>query len=114
LGTTITKDSFAWAVIEEYHSDDLPDSNSKFFGVKGIELHHQDKNMVFSALFLHLTFQDWRASLQKMNAAIACHNDQEAENNVNLFSESEFLTGFALMIGVSCYSDQGKLLWLVY
>ncbi len=69
--------------------------------------------MVFSALFLHLTFQDWRASLQKMNAAIACHNDQEADNNVNLFSESEFLTDFALMIGALCYSDQGKLLWLV-
>jgi hypothetical protein len=33
LGTTVTKDSIAWTVIEEYHSDELPDSNSKFVEV---------------------------------------------------------------------------------
>jgi ribosome-binding protein aMBF1 (putative translation factor) len=29
LGITITKDPFAWTVIDEYHSDDLFDSSSK-------------------------------------------------------------------------------------
>jgi hypothetical protein len=53
-------------------------------------------------------FVDWKTSLQKMNPAILAHNDEESEDKINLFSESKFLTGFALMIGASCYSDQGK------
>lgn len=113
LGKTVTKDSFVWTVIEEHHSDDLPDNNAQFLGVKGIELHRLDRNIIFSTLFLHLMFRDWRASLQKMNAAISYHNEEESENNINLFTESEFVIGFALMIGASCYSDQGKLLWLI-
>jgi hypothetical protein len=48
-----------------------------------------------------------------MNTAISIHNEEESENSINLFTESEFLTGFALMIGASCYSDQGKLLRLI-
>jgi hypothetical protein len=52
----VTKDSFVWTVIEEHHSDDLPDSNAQFLGVKGIELHHLDRNSIFSTLFLHLMF----------------------------------------------------------
>ncbi len=89
------------------------DNNAQFLGVKGIELHRLDRNIIFSTLFLHLMFRDWRASLQKMNAAISYHNEEESENNINLFTESEFVIGFALMIGASCYSDQGKLLWLI-
>jgi hypothetical protein len=44
---------------------------------------------------------------------ISFHNEEESENNINLFTESEFLIGFTLMIGASCYNDKGKLLWLI-
>jgi hypothetical protein len=67
-----------------------------------------------SALFfLHLIFCDKRAGLQKMNAAISFHNKEESENNIISLQSQNFLTGFALLIDESSYSNQGKLLWLI-
>ncbi len=59
-------------------------------------------------------FQDWRAKLNLMNAAISAHNiavDCSGSKKVNLFLDHEFITGFALMIGAGVYSDQGCNLW---
>jgi hypothetical protein len=47
----VIKDSVFWKVIKEHHSDDLPDTNAQFLGVKGIELDCMVKNNIFSTLF---------------------------------------------------------------
>jgi hypothetical protein len=112
LGQTVQKDSFTWTVIEEHHSDDLPEE--RFIGVSGIELHRLEPKTKFASLLLHLMFKDWRQSLKKMNDKISNHNNNtnNKENKVALFHESKFISGLALMIGASCYSDQGAF-WLV-
>jgi len=55
-------------------------------------------------------FRDWQASLNKMNAMISLHNEEarRGQQLVPLFEKHEFITGLALMIGASCYSDQGE------
>jgi hypothetical protein len=66
LGETTKQGKFTWQVISKHHADDLPEE--RFIGVKGIELHRADPAQIFSDLFLHITFRDWRYSLKKMNA----------------------------------------------
>jgi len=50
-----------------------------------------------------------------MNMKISTYNnnsDESSKNNNNkvaLFKDHEFITGSALMIGATLYSDQGKL-----
>jgi hypothetical protein len=51
-------------------------------------------------------FRDWRHSL-KMNAKITSHIENNNKAMVPHFQDFEFITGLAIMIGTTCYSDQG-------
>lgn len=105
LGEKTTQGKFTWTVIPEHHVDDLPEE--RFIGVKGIELHRADPSQIYSDLFLHIMFRDWRHSLKKMNAKITDHNEKNSKALVPLFQDHEFITGLALMIGAACFSEQG-------
>jgi len=113
LGQTVVKETFEWTVIAEHHSTDLP--QNRFLGIQGLDLHRLEKKTIFAAMLLHLMFQDWKESLHKMNMKISTYNnnsDESSKNNNNkvaLFKDHEFITGLALMIGATLYSDQGKL-----
>lgn len=108
LGTTVQKDTFTWTVVAEHHCEDTTDRN--LIGVTGIELQNFAREDVFANLFLHTMFQDWQASLNKMNVNISLHNEEgkKGQQLIPLFEKHEFITGLALMIGASCYSDQGE------
>jgi hypothetical protein len=105
LGEKTTQGKFMWTVIAEHHADDLPEE--RFIGVKGIELHRADPAQIYSDLFLHIMFRDWRHSLKKMNAKITEHNETNNKALVPLFQDHEFITGLSLMIGAACFSEQG-------
>ena len=108
LGTTVQNESFTWTVVAEHHCDDAADRN--LIGITGIELQNIPREEVMAQLFLHMMFRDWQASLNKMNAMISLHNEEarRGQQLVPLFEKHEFITGLALMIGASCYSDQGE------
>mmetsp|Transcript_10823 Transcript_10823/g.15631 ORF Transcript_10823/g.15631 Transcript_10823/m.15631 type:complete len:342 (+) Transcript_10823:234-1259(+) len=115
LGKTVVKETFEWTVVAEHHSTELP--QNRFLGIQGLELHRLDKKSIFAAMFLHLMFQDWKESLHKMNVKISANNNNNLDesgktnNKVSLFKDHEFITGLALMIGATLYSDQGSGLW---
>ena len=109
LGKTVVKDEWQWTVIPEHHVQDQKDPAA--LGVSGIELHRLERPTVFASLFLHLAFRDWNESLNKMNSKISQFNEGvPASQRVVLFSDHEFITGLALLIGASCYAEQGKFL----
>ena len=113
LGTTVQKESFTWTVVAEHHCDDAADRN--LIGITGIELQNIPREEVMAQLFLHMMFRDWQASLNKMNAMISLHNEEarQGQQLVPLFEKHEFITGLALMIGASCYSDQGEIYFYI-
>jgi hypothetical protein len=112
LGQTVRKDEWDWAVIPEHHVDDHADP--KHMGVNGIDLSQHEPQVRFAALFLHLSFRDWKESLQKLNCKLSQLNEEATANQrVALFQHHEFITALALMVAAACYSEQGKFLWLI-
>ena len=109
LGETVRKDDWDWVVIQEHHANDHADP--KHMGVTGIDLSQHEPQVRFAALFLHLTFRDWKESLKKLNCKLSQSNeDSPASQRVALFQQHEFIVGLALMIAAACFSEQGKFL----
>ena len=71
-------------------------------GVTDIDLSQQEPQVHFAALFLHLTFHDWKESLKKFNCKLSQSNEESpASQRVALFQQHEFIVGLALMIAAA-------------
>ena len=67
---------------------------------------------IFAELFLMLSYKDWTKKLDKMNRYVKEENEKYPKKPIKLFTQSEFLTGHAIIIGVSCYSQSGAAYFL--
>jgi len=66
---------------------------------------------IFAELFLMLSYKDWTKKLDKMNRYVKEENEKHPKKPIKLFTQSEFLTGHAIIIGASCYSQSGAALF---
>ena len=104
--------SMKWVVIDSWEGG--PPNNNKSpspVGLKSFKVHEHEKDVVLAKLFLHLTFADWRVIFEKLNDAVAVHNNNNSKKKVRLFTEVEFLTGLGLLIGAAEFGCRGVNLW---
>ena len=117
VGTQVTlkkgRDQITWTVVSEHvPDDDALEPERQNIGLRGIELHRLPQTMLFAHMFLYLAFEDWRAKVVKMNAAIdKVDVEQEDKRKARHFTEAEFVTGIAIMISTAGCADRGAVLW---
>jgi hypothetical protein len=102
--------SIAWTVIEDWDPEEPVLEIDTAFGLKSFDSRQYKQSEVLAHLFLHLSFADWRVTLDKMNQAINEANNNNNKKRVRVFSAEEFLTALGLMIGASEYGGRGSQL----
>ena len=55
-------------------------------------------------------YKDWPSKVEKMNRFIKEHNNKNPKR-IKTFTQSEFLTAHAIIIGASCYCQMGPVLF---
>jgi hypothetical protein len=93
-----------WKVISTYDAPEenlINDSHLKC-GLRDFNTMDYKKSEVLVAMFLQLSFLDWKEKVQKMNEAV-----EKASCKCKKFTDEEFLTGLALTIGASEFSQKG-------
>jgi len=103
--------SIAWTVIEDWDPEEPVLEIDTAFGLKSFDSRQYKQSEVLAHLFLHLSFADWRVTLDKMNQAINEANNNNNKKRVRVFSAEEFLTALGLMIGAAEYGGRGSQLW---
>jgi len=103
--------SMAWTVIEDWDPEEPVLESDTAFGLKSFDCTQYTQRDVLAHLFLHLSFADWRVTLDKMNQAINEANNNNNKKRVRVFSAEEFLTALGLMIGAAEYGGRGSQLW---
>lgn len=81
-----------WVVVEESHPP--MELTEKAKGFVGFDLEEFDRQDIFAQLFLNLTFEDWRAKVRKLNAAVAESNVDKQSRHVTRPSSSSPTTHF--------------------
>ena len=71
----------------------------------------QKKSIIFAELFLTLMYKNWEDKLQKMNRYVEEYNNQNGNKTIKVFDKTEFLIGYALIIGAACYYQSGNILF---
>jgi hypothetical protein len=75
----------------------------------------EDSNVPLVDLFLYLLFKDgqWRRWLRIMNDKVETKNNNKSteERPIPNFTQEEFITGHALLIGSEDCADRGRSLW---
>ena len=103
--------SMAWTVIEDWDPEEPVLESDTAFGLNSFDCTQYTQRDVLAHLFLHLSFADWRVTLDKMNQAINEANNNNNKKRVRVFSAEEFLTALGLMIGAAEYGGRGSQLW---
>jgi hypothetical protein len=75
----------------------------------------EDSDIPLTDLFLYLLFKDgqWRRWLRIMNDKVETKNNNKSteERPIPNFTQEEFITGHALLIGSADCADRGRSLW---
>ena len=106
-----------WKVVEK-HEVYCPVTPSTHLGLRAEEMEaiiesNDSNDCIAAEIFLRLMFGDKLDNkVTIMNCAV---NDFNAQSNrtrpIKLFTKSEFLKGFTLLIGAACYAANGEALW---
>jgi hypothetical protein len=76
--------------------DVIPErSAGKNYGLRGFDIGSHKKSEIFASIFSSLSFLDWRSKVEKINEAVLA-----SKAKTWLFSETEFLTGLGILIGL--------------
>ena len=100
---------------EHGHDDNESRGSCSFQSCTSSNMHGKTSSLkestMFAELFLQLSYKDWKNKLDKMNRYVEDDNIKHPNKAIKLFTKSEFLTGHAIIIGASCYSQSGKALF---
>jgi hypothetical protein len=98
--------NMTWRVIPSYEPSDnslLRDVKSKEdFGIRDFSSNNYKRSEVIADIFLKLMFVDWKSKVEKLNQAV-----ENERCKCKKFTAEEFLTGLALIIGSSEFSQKG-------
>ena len=125
------KVEMTWQVVHDYYSlHEVPHRRKEFLGIRDLALKEsiKDDPLCVARLFLHLCFKDaeWLRYLDILNRKVMQHNEEtnrscakshlieprKKKDRVPLFSKTEFIVGFAIIIGASNCSERGENLWV--
>ena len=108
--TSKSMGSVTWKVVESVEPDDvIPELDEKVaYGLKGFDVSNYRKSEVLSSIFLRLLFKNWKEKVEKMNKAV-----EAAKAKCKPFTEAEFLTGIAILIGAAEFAQRGSDLFSV-
>ena len=102
--TSRSMGSISWKVVASVDPVDLiPEKDSSVnYGLQSFDVGHYKKSEVFSSIFLKLIFKDWKSTVVKMNKAVLASKAKTRQ-----FSNSEFLSGLAILIGAAEFAQRG-------
>jgi hypothetical protein len=104
--------SMTWKVIEPIEPEDgkeIPELHDKFqYGLKDFSCSSFKKSKVVCSVFLQLLFKDWRQKVTKLNEAV-----EASKAKCKPFTEKEFLSGLATIIGAAEFARRGSDLFSV-
>lgn len=96
--------SMKWKVISSYDppEENVPNDAHLNCGLIDFDTLEHKRSEVLVEMFLTLSFLDWKEKVQKMNEAV-----EKAACRCKKFSNEEFLTGLAMLIGAAEFSQKG-------
>jgi hypothetical protein len=116
--TKKSKEKIIWEVINDHCPTEALDYRSKtYLGIRSQAVLDclEDSDIPLADLFLYLLFKDgqWRRWLQIMNDKVEADNNNKSPGDrpTPTFTQEEFITGHALLVGVADCADRGRSLW---
>jgi hypothetical protein len=101
--------AMTWTVIASHDPPDvIPEKEHNQYGLKGFKVENFKRSEVLCSVFLMLLFKDWRKKVEKLNVAVAT-----SKAKCRPFTEKEFLTGLAILIGAAEFAKRGSDLFSV-
>jgi hypothetical protein len=104
--------SMTWKVIESIEPEDgkeIPELHDKFqYGFKDFSCSSFKKSEVVCSIYIWLLFKDWRQKVTKLNEAV-----EASKAMCKPFTEKEFLSGLAIIIGAAEFAKRGSDLFSV-
>ena len=70
-----------------------------------------NESIIFAELFLKLIYKNWEGKLEKMNYYIKESNASNSKKAIKIFDKTDFIIGYALIIGAACYCQSGSVLF---
>ena len=96
--------AMTWTVIASHDpSDVIPEKEHNEYGLKSFKCGDYKRSEILCLVFLKLLFKDWRTKVEKMNAAVAA-----SKIKCKPFTEKDFLTGLAILIGAAEFAKRGS------
>ena len=67
--------------------------------------------MIFAELYLELSYKNWTKKLEKMSRYAEEENAEHSRKSIKLFTPSDFLIGYAIIIRTLYYSSSSAALF---
>jgi hypothetical protein len=100
-------------VIDQHVPPQGFDKEHTDIGIAGLDVDALTEDEDLAQVFLHLFYKDYRIKRGLMNVEVERKNKtmQSKNGHVKKFTDSNFLTGIALMIGAGALDGNGCTLW---
>jgi hypothetical protein len=112
-GRAGNKKEIEWTVIDEHVPPQGFDKERTDIGIAGLDVDALPEHEYLAQVFLYLFCKSYRIKIGLMNVEVERKNKtmQSKRGHVKKFTDSDFLTGIALMIGAGALDGNGCTLW---